>query len=149
MLRRIFDGFSNRRKRLEWASDLDDLITGPLPEYAAARQLQIRHAHGSEFKRVMPSFQSSSRSAAHSLVFLAEIAEIAGMNDDERNLLIKKAEKLAQSFIESVKSKKPCTVILTTDGERYKLVDSVYPLPDEYLSAWHADSGKYDINLSL
>ena len=40
-------------------------------------------------------------------------------------------------------------MILTTDGERYKLVDSVYPLPEEYLSAWHADSGKYDINLSL
>jgi hypothetical protein len=71
------------------------------------------------------------------------------MNDDERNLLIKKAEKLAQSFIESVKSKKPCTVILTTDGERYKLVDSLYPLPYEYLSAWHTDSSKYDINLSL
>jgi hypothetical protein len=58
-------------------------------------------------------------------------------------------EKTAARFVASLEEKKPCTVILTTDGEKHRIIDSSHPLPEKYLEKWHEDSRKFDVDFSL
>jgi hypothetical protein len=56
---------------------------------------------------------------------------------------------MAAGFVASLEEKKPCTVILTTDGEKHRIIDSSHPLPERNLEKWHEDSRKFDVDLSL
>jgi hypothetical protein len=58
-------------------------------------------------------------------------------------------EKVAAGFVASLEEKKPCTVILTTDGEKHRIIDSSHPLPERYLEKWHEDSRKFEVDFSL
>jgi len=69
------------------------------------------------------------------------------MSNDELNR--ERIQQLTAGFIASWEAKKPCTVILTTDGKKYHISDSSYPLPQRYLKAWEEDTRRFDADLSL
>jgi hypothetical protein len=70
-------------------------------------------------------------------------------NEESIGALRTAIEKMAAGFVASLEEKKPCTVILTTDGEKHRVTDSSHPLPERYLGKWQEDSRKFDIDLSL
>jgi hypothetical protein len=71
------------------------------------------------------------------------------MTDDELKAVKAQTEKLAAAFMASCESKKPCTVILTTDGEHYRISQSSHPLPVSHLEGWQEETRKFDEDLFL
>lgn len=62
--------------------------------------------------------------------------------------LRKEIEKMASRFVACLEERKPCTVILTTDGETHRITDSMSPLPAKYLKEWEDDRTRFDLDLS-
>jgi hypothetical protein len=76
--------------------------------------------------------------------------KLAGMSKEESIGAMRTAiEKMVAGFVASLEEKKPRTVILTTDGEKHRIIDSSHPLPERYLEKWHEDSKKLDLDFSL
>jgi hypothetical protein len=71
------------------------------------------------------------------------------MNEEIPDDVKRRIEKIVQEFMASWKNEKPCTVILTTDGQKYSITDSSHPLPEKYLEEWHEDSKRFDVDLIL
>jgi hypothetical protein len=71
-----------------------------------------------------------------------------GMSNEESIGALRTAiEKMAAEFVACLEEKKPCTVILTTDGEKHRVTDSLHPLPGRYLEKWQEDSERFDADI--
>jgi hypothetical protein len=58
-----------------------------------------------------------------------------------------KMHKRLSDFFQAVGTGRPATLILTTDGTHYTIIDSLYPLPPSYLKQWNEDSHNSELDL--
>jgi hypothetical protein len=59
------------------------------------------------------------------------------------------ARKALAEFFRNVHEGVSSTLIVTTDGERWKIIDSAHPLPSKYLNQWQEDTRRFDIDMRL
>jgi len=60
-----------------------------------------------------------------------------------------RARKALSEFFRNLHEGLPCTLIVTTDGKKFHVIDSGYPLPDRYLEKWDEDKRRFDADLNL
>lgn len=57
-----------------------------------------------------------------------------------------KMHKRLSDFFQAVGTGRPATLILTTDGTHYTIIDSLYPCPPSYLKQWNEDSRNSELD---